>query len=325
MQKHHKKRGVALITILMILAIMVTIATTMTGRMTSSLLRTEGLNFSQKIYWYGQASIELSRMILSNDFQDSDVISLDQIWATPDLIFPVDEGTIAGNLKDNRSCFNINAIGIADKDNIHALPVQQFQALLETLDIEEYAAEVIAESTRDWVDDNNTEDAAQGAEDRIYEARAVAYLAANNLMVDISELRSVEGVTGKIFERIKPYLCALPISNQLINVNTVAIEQSEILYALFKPKHDISEEDFEILLAERPNNGWSSVDDFLASDLLGDITISSEIKEQLSITSDFFELYGIAEFEQRLMALRVLFEIKDKKAIAIRFQYAGVE
>ena len=131
MLKHRKKRGIALITILMILAIMVTVATTMTGRMTSSLLRTEGLNFSQKVYWYGQASVELSRMILNNDFEDSDVISLDQIWATPDLIFPVDEGTISGSLKDRRSCFNVNAIGVADKDDVRALPVQQFQALLE--------------------------------------------------------------------------------------------------------------------------------------------------------------------------------------------------
>ncbi len=43
MTRYHKQRGIALITILMILAIMVTIASTMTGRMTSSLLRTEGL------------------------------------------------------------------------------------------------------------------------------------------------------------------------------------------------------------------------------------------------------------------------------------------
>ena len=325
MLKHRKKRGIALITILMILAIMVTVATTMTGRMTSSLLRTEGLNFSQKVYWYGQASVELSRMILNNDFEDSDVISLDQIWATPDLIFPVDEGTISGSLKDRRSCFNVNAIGVADKDDVRALPVQQFQALLEAVDIEEYTAEVISESTRDWIDENDTEDAAQGAEDRIYEARSVAYLTANNLMVDISELRAVEGVTGKIFERIKPYLCALPVSDQLINVNTVAIEQSDILYALFKPKYEFSQEDFETLLEDRPSNGWSSVDDFLATGVLSGEKISSEIKEQLSITSDFFELYGIAEFEQRLMALKVLFEIEDKKAIAIRFQYAGVE
>ncbi|WP_413700717.1 hypothetical protein ACLKMH_02330 [Psychromonas sp. KJ10-10] len=51
-----KQRGIALITVLMILAIMVTIATTMTGRLTLSLKRTEGLLFSQSVYWYGQVT-----------------------------------------------------------------------------------------------------------------------------------------------------------------------------------------------------------------------------------------------------------------------------
>ena len=325
MSKLHKKRGMALITILMILAIMVSIATTMTGRITSSLLRTEGMNFSQKAYWYGQASVEFSRMILNNDMEDSDVISLDQIWATPDLVFPVDEGTISGNLKDYRSCFNINAIAVADKDDIRALPVQQFQALLEALDIEEYSAEVIAESTRDWLDSNDTEDSAQGAEDRIYEALSVPHLTANDLMVDISELRSVQGVSSQIYEHIKPYLCALPVVDQLVNVNTVSIEQPEILYALFAPENNIAQDEITELLEDRPTSGWNSVEDFLSSSSLPNETISTELQAQLSVTSEFFQLYGVAEFQQQQMALRILFEIENKKATTIRFQYAGIE
>ena len=325
MSKYHKQSGVALITVLMILAIMVTIATTMTARMTSSLLRTEGLSFSQKVYWYGQASVEFSRMILNQDFADSSVVSLDQIWATPEMVFPVDGGSIAGSLKDYRSCFNVNAIAVADKNDARALPVSQFQVLLEALEIEEYAAEVIAESTRDWIDTDNTSDASQGAEDRVYEARSVPHLTANNLMVDISELRAVQGVTGKVYERIKPYLCALPIDNQLINVNTVDLKQSKILYALFKPEIDLSQEDFEQLLEDRPSSGWSSVTEFLEESIFQNETISSDLKAQLSVTSEYFHLYGVAEFDDRIMALKLLFKIEDKKATTIRFQYAGIE
>ncbi|TEW53940.1 general secretion pathway protein GspK [Psychromonas sp. RZ22] len=320
-----KQRGIALITVLMILALMVTIATTMTGRMTASLLRTEGLSFSQKVYWYGQASVEFSRMILNNDMADSSVVSLDQLWATPDMVFPVDEGTIAGRLKDYRSCFNVNAIALADKDDVRALPVRQFQALLEALDVEQYTAEVVAESTRDWIDKNDTVDGSQGAEDRIYEARGVAHLTANNLMVDISELRSVQGVSRAVFEHIKPYLCALPVATQLINVNTVAVDQAEILYALFKPEFNFSIEDFEQLLEDRPTSGWATTNEFLESPMFIDQTIPEDIKSQLSVTSEFFHLYGVAEFDDRLMALKLLFKIEDKKATTVRFQYAGIE
>ncbi|MDA7746297.1 type II secretion system minor pseudopilin GspK [Psychromonas sp.] len=325
MHSASKQNGIALITILMILAIMVTIATTMTGRMTASLLRTEGLSFSQKVYWYGQASVEFSRMILNNDLADSDVVSLDQLWATPDMVFPVDEGTIAGTLKDYRSCFNVNAIALADKDDVKALPVSQFQALLEALELEEYTAEIIAASTRDWIDSNDTVDGSQGAEDRIYEARGVPHLAANNLMVDISELRAVQGVSGKVYERIKPYLCALPVSTQLINVNTVTLDQAEILYALFKPELELTVEDFEQLIEDRPTSGWTSTTQFLESSQLAGYDVPEDIKSQLSVSSEFFHLYGVAQFDDRLMALKLLFKIEDKKATTIRFQYAGIE
>lgn len=325
MHNPHQQRGVALITVLMILAIMVTIAATMTGRMTASLQRTEGLSFSQKVFWYGQASVEFSRMILNKDFADSSVVSLDQMWATPEMVFPVDEGNIAGNLKDFRSCFNINALALANKGDKRALPVSQFQALLEALEIEPYTAELIAESTRDWIDKNETVDAAQGAEDRTYEARGVPYLTANNLMVDISELRAVQGVSSYVYERINPYLCALPVSDQRINVNTVDVNQAEILYAIFQPQFDFSKEDFKSLLEDRPVSGWSSTNDFFASALLSDKSIPEDIKAQLSVSSEFFQLYGIAELDDRLMALKLLFKIENKKATTVRFQYAGVE
>lgn len=319
-----KQRGIALITVLMILAIMVTIATGMTVRMTSSLLRTEGMSFSQNAFWYGQASVEFSRMVLNNDLSDSEVVSLDQMWATSDMVFPVDQGHISGSLKDYRSCFNINAIALEDQGDKRALPVLQFQALLESLELEESTAEIVAESTRDWIDKNETA-SSLGAEDRIYEARGVPHLTANSLMVDISEWRSVQGVSRSVYERISPYLCALPDAEQRINVNTVDVGQSEILYALFNPEFDFLKEDFEALLEERPISGWSSTNEFFATDLFVGKAIPPNIKEQLTVNSEFFHLYSIAEFDGRLMALKLLFKIEDNDSSIIRFQYAGVE
>lgn len=325
MISHKKQAGIALITVLMILAIMVTIATTMTGRMTTSLLRTEGLNYAEKNYWYGQATIELGRMILESDFEDSNVISLDQTWATPNLVFPVDEGTITGNIVDYRSCFNINAISVKGEDNAALLDLTQFKRLLNALEVEDYSVDIIAESTRDWVDSNDTVDESEGAEDRYYEAQKVPHLTANNLMVDISELRSVQGVTGDIYESIKKHLCALPTSEQLINVNTVRQDKGEVLYALFPEELDLSIEDFQNLLDERPISGWSSAEEFLESDLLADKIIPEEVQSQLSVSSDYFELYGSAEFDDRTMVVKSLFNVKDKQATTVRFQFAGIE
>ena len=309
-----KQRGIALITVLMILSIMVTIAATMTGRLTLSLKRTEGLIFSQSVYWYGQAAGDFGRMVLNQDFADSDVVSLDQNWALPDMVFPLENGTISGEFKDLRSCFNLNALGVKDKGNIRATPVTQLQALLEAIGINDYAAEMIAESARDWVDKDDQSNAAQGAEDSIYQARAVPHLAGNNLMVEISELRAVQGVGQKVYERISPYLCAIPSTEQKINVNTVTVEQAAVLFALFDRDFEFSLSDFTKLLEDRPVSGWNKVDDFLASSLFSDVTPSAELKKQLSVTSEYFQLNGAAEFEDRIIAVQLLFQMDEKKS-----------
>tara|TARA_R110001583_G_scaffold7720_9_gene37967 strand:- start:58716 stop:59696 length:981 start_codon:yes stop_codon:yes gene_type:complete len=320
-----KQRGIALITVLMILAIMVTIAATMTGRLTLSLKRTEGLIFSQSVYWYGQAAGDFGRMVLEQDFSDSSIISLDQNWALPEMVFPLENGSIAGEFKDLRSCFNLNTLAEKDKGDVRARPVKQFESLLIELGINDYTAEMIAESSRDWIDTDDESNVAQGAEDSTYQALAVAHLAANNLMVDISELRAVQGVGQKIFERIAPYLCAIPSAEQKINVNTVQIEQAAILYVLFKDELSLSLEDFTQLLEDRPTSGWNSVNDFLASSVFGSSSISSDVTNELSVTSDYFQLNAVADFQERSNAIQVLYEINDKKATVIRYQSGGLK
>lgn len=320
-----RQRGIALITVLLILSIMVTIAATMTGRMTASLLRTEGLNYSEKIYWYGQSAMDYSRLILNDNFADSDVVSLDQSWATANSSFPVDEGTIIGNIIDYRSCFNVNAIAEADDADQRALGVTQFEELLTLLEIEDASAETISESTRDWIDANTTVDVSQGAEDRYYESVNVGHLTANKLMVDISELRSVQGVTAEIYNKLRPYVCALPSSTQAINVNTVDPNKAEILLALFPSELSFTVDEIKELLEDRPTSGWASVSDFLDEDVFGEKIIPETVQAQLSVTSDFFQLFALAEFDERVTLLKMLFKIESKETTAVRFQYAGVD
>lgn len=320
-----KQQGIALITVLMILAIMVTIAATMTGRLTLSLKRTEGLIFSQSVYWYGQAAGDFGRMILNQDIADSSVVSLDQNWATPDMIFPLENGHIGGEIQDMRSCFNLNALGEKDTENSRATPITQFQALLEALGVNDYSAETIAESARDWIDTDTVSNASQGAEDSTYEARSVPHLAGNNLMVEVSELRAVQGVNQSIYEHIAPYLCAIPETDQSINVNTVKVEHAALLYALFEDDFDLPLDDFTQLLEDRPTSGWGSVDEFLGSNLFSGITFSPEFKKHLSVTSKYFQLNGLAEFEDRVIAVQILFEMDDNKAKVIRYQSGGLK
>ena len=318
-----KQQGIALITVLMILAIMVTIAATMTNRLTLGLKRTEGLIFSQSVYWYGQSVADFGRLVLNEDFSDSLVVSLDQSWATKDMVYPLENGSIGGEFKDMRSCFNLNSLAVDDKDGVRATPVRQFQALLETIGLNEYNAEVIADSTRDWIDTDDSSSGGEGAEDSTYQARAVTHLAANNKMVEVSELRAVQGVGQQTYDLISPYLCAIPSDEQVINVNTIEIEQPALLYALFENDLGITLDNFTSLLEDRPTSGWDSVDDFLSETIFDGESIPDAIKSQLSVSSEYFQLNGLAEFEDRIIAVQILFEIDENKAKVIRYQSGG--
>ena len=317
-----KQQGVALLTVLMILSIMVAIAVTMTGRLTTSLKRTEGLVFSQNVYWYGQAAADMGVMLLNEDFQDSEVASLDQTWATPDMVFPLENGNLGGAIKDMRSCFNVNALRDADKDNKQALGITQLRLLLEEIGVEEYAAEIIADSIRDWIDTDDHAGTA-GAEDSVYQARSVPHLAANNLMVDISELRSVHGIGKRTYEAIIPFLCAIPSTEQIINVNTVAVDQAEILYAILGTNSGVELEALQEALKKRPVSGWNNIQAFLGEPSLSQLNVSDEVKKQLAVKSDFFELQGVVEFDERLMAIQLLFKLDKKKASVVRYQSGG--
>ncbi|KPU82846.1 general secretion pathway protein GspK [Psychromonas sp. PRT-SC03] len=319
-----RQKGMALIIVLMILAIMVLLASTMTQRLTLSLKRTQGLMLSQGGYWYAQATAELARMILEDDFSDSKRVSLDQNWATADSKFALENGNISGTIIDMRSCFNLNAIAAPDKGEKRATGVTQLQRLLEALDIDDYRAETISDSVRDWIDADNVSLAEQGAEDSFYEALSVAHLTSNVAMIDISELRAVRSVSKSIFAKISPYLCALPSAQQKINVNTVRVDQAEILYALFPESLNLSIRDFEKLLSDRYKSGWKSVGEFFEEDMFHGLNIPSALKNELSVQSEFFQLNAIVQFSDRLSKVKLLFKMENKKAYTIRYQSSGL-
>ena len=322
--KPSMQQGVALITVLLILSVMVVVATNMTSRLQMELMRTQGQVMSQRAYWYGQAAEAFVKMTLKNALKDNDVVSLDQAWAMTGMSFPLDGGTISGQLKDRQGCFNLNALDAPNKpDGQRPLVAMQFQALLELLEVDGYYAEQITDSMRDWLDADDVAISSQGAEDSFYEGRGIPHLTANSPMVDVSELRAIQAVSAGVYAKVKPYVCVVPMRTWLLNVNTVPLDQPQVFQALFTPL--LSEDQALSLLEERPRNGWATKDEFLqASPLLG-LAITDEMKAQLDVKSQYFELEGIAEFDETKIALQALFQASGKEVKTLRRQYGGVQ
>src|SRR3546814_19972919 len=90
----------------------------------------------------------------------------------------------------------------------------------------------------------------------LFRSRALqaSYLPANRKMADVSELRAVRGVTPKIYARLKPWLCVLPVAEPVqLNVNTLAPAQAPLLAMLLPGKLGLA--DARAVLAARPAGG----------------------------------------------------------------------
>ena len=320
-----RQSGIALLTVLLILAVMVIVASNMSSRLQLELRRTTNMITHQQALWYVYGAESLVVKGLKQTLKDDDSINLDQYWAVDGMVYPVDNGQIAGQVKDMASCFNVNAVTGSDNDKGQApLAVQQFRQLLELLDIDTYDAEQLADAVRDWIDSDSNVVSSYGVEDAYYESLDYPYQAANQPLLNVSELRAIKGFTQGVYRRVSPYLCALPTATLEINVNTVAEDQPEILSALFSGK--LSVDLAQTLLEQRPSSGWTDVADFLALPELSGIEITAAEKDSFAITSGYFMAQLQAQFDTATVRVESLFKAENKDAVyVISRQFGGAQ
>lgn len=162
----------------------------------------------------------------------------------------------------------------AAKAELDKTQIKRLQKLLELIELKPELAQAIA----DWIDPDADLQFPDGAEDSDYTALDPPYLAANRSFISVSELRFVKGFDREAYDRLAPYVCALP-SGVPLNVNTA---QAPVLAALGE---DIALKDVENLLENRPQTGYKNVDEFLNA---AKLTVNAQVKAQLSVASQYF-------------------------------------
>ena len=305
-----KSRGIALLSVLLVLSLMVILAGEMSQAFRQQLSRSQSQQSLDQAYWFAMSAEQLATMALQQTFaSDPETINLGQAWAQANTQFPVEGvggapgGTISGQLHDAQACFNINALANSNRDTTgEAAPeVQVFQALLQYLGLTPTDAEQIAQATRNWV--SNNELAAQGADDSHYGGLPVPYLSGKAPMRDVSEWRTVAGVVPVVAIRVMPFLCALPTTALAVNVNTIASDQPELLAALYIEQLPVDQA--ATVLGERPEKGWDSVEAFLSQPQLANFA-STGVNKRLAVTSQYFKLTASASTGNSTMMLNSL-------------------
>jgi len=105
-----QQRGVALITVMMVLAMVVLIAVTMSGRLQLELQRQINTQQRQQALWLALGAEQFIQRLLKQSVLDKETTNLSQQWATQGVVFPVGQATISGTITDMQACFNLNSL-----------------------------------------------------------------------------------------------------------------------------------------------------------------------------------------------------------------------
>jgi len=283
MQAESSERGAALLTVLLLVAVISVLAAGALEKLRlSTRLAENGAAMEQaRAFAYATETVATIRVnaILG---QDAARTTLQGGWAGHPFAITVPGGQATLTVADGDNCFNLNGlVGETQQSGVYTAQqdqVLEFIRLMKLVGIPGQSADGIAAATADWIDSDGNP-LPNGAEDTAYLGKAPHYRAANTLMTDISELRAIAGVTSDIYAKLAPWVCTLPTAKpSMINVNTLEPEQAPLLAMLFPDTMDVSKA--RALLLARPVTGYGSTDEFWQQPVLANLNADMNVKSQ---------------------------------------------
>ncbi len=282
MKTGKSERGVALITALLIMALLATLGANLAWESYLDVRRTMTMLYHDE---GSQAALGAESWVMSlllDDAQDSETDHFGEIWAVEMPVLPVEsdtiQGVLQGDIQDLQGRFNVNNL-VSRNGKIDREAVDQFRRLLIAIDLDPR----IADKAADWIDADQ-EAELSGAEDAIYSGMNPPYRAANQKLTSVSELAALEGMDKATMDVLLPHVIALP-GRTLVNVNTAT---GPVLQSL---NDNISAQVAESLMAEREETGFANVETAFAPYL------GQEDARELQETSDFFQLKVIVQID----------------------------
>nr|WP_026376220.1 type II secretion system minor pseudopilin GspK [Aestuariibacter salexigens] len=323
-----RQRGVALLIILLIVALVSVLATDMGARLQLQIARVTNIKDANQAYWYAMGAEHFARKSIQQVMElDNGVVSLSQPWAQ-EIAYPLEGGGIEAELKDLQSCFNINALQDnrepgASGDEAENEAIQAFHLLLQRLpaNIPSFEADTFRDSVADWLD-NDGNLRPYGAEDSDYESLEHPYLAANALMVNKTELRMVNGANMEWLPALLPVVCAIPSTTELqININTLTEDTAAVLAAVT----GLSLEDAKNQIRSRPVDGYDDIADFYAQPEIQALQLSDTRRNWLVTSTEHFILTTKTRYNNASFVMSSVFKVgEDNQVSVIRREFGGV-
>ena len=213
MSRQH--RGVALVSVLLVVAVATALAYAMVDRQGFAIAHSQQTFAGSQARQFALGGEQYARQVLYADWEWENTPPIDTLleeWSAPAEPFAVRGGALEIRIQDLERRFNLNAVS---SNREGAQNTARLKRLLAALGIDAN----LADRWVDWVDADQ-DVTALGSEDAAHLMGDPPRRAANQRAAHVSEFVVATGLDAQAFERLRPHITVLPIDDLHINVNT---------------------------------------------------------------------------------------------------------
>mgnify|MGYP001282760289 FL=1 len=288
---YFRDKGVVLISILLIVLLLSSVAVLFGNKYLLSLKRAQYLEF-QTVSLNSFRNIEsLSQKIIEDEFRfNSKKLSKNNPIINNEIFLNINNAQIRGKIVDASNCFNINSIVYKENNNYleNTKSIEAFRRIMTLYDIENNVIEEMIDQIIDWIDkDSNPR--TYGLEDYYYSGplHSPREYSAMRLFVSVDELKSIPAVKEVNWNIFEKNFCSVPVKEDLsININTLLNEDKYLISAFF-PNMDLN--DAEYLIDSIPVQGFENIDNLKKA--FPNLDFSSPYG-RIKFNSNLFELHA---------------------------------
>jgi len=307
---HSKDKGVVLISILLIVLLLSSIAVLFGNKYFLSLKRAQYIEFQTLSLNIFRNMESLAQDKIKKELRfNSNKLTKDNPIINEPMVFNLNGADIFGKISDYGNCFNINSIVTLNDSNYveNKNAVAAFRKILSLNEIDNNIIEEVIDQTIDWID-KDTNPRAYGLEDYYYSGplHSPREYTGMRLMISIEELKSIPAVKQIDWNIFKNHFCAIPILNELsLNINTLGLEDAYLLSSIFS---NLTIKDAEYILDNIPKSGFDDLNNFIRSFPDLDLELAYG---NITVTSNIFELNSEVKFNKFISSSKSIIIYED--------------
>lgn len=302
-----KERGVAMLTALLVVALIATMATSMVWQQWRAVQTEIAGRGRLQSSWILSGALDWAKLILREDAQSGRPTALTESWAVPlaetristflaadrDNTDDAPDAFLSGRIVDAQSRLNLRTLFDAQANKVSAAEVNALRRLFATINVRQDTAEKIANGIQDAL--------ASGDSDSM----------THPLMPQEVRQLSWFGIDLSTIEKMTPYVVLLPVPTS-INVNTA---EKEVLAAVMNVDIGTAQR----LVQRRQQSPFKTV-----SDVEPHVPPTVVLDPQrVSTVSNYFEVHGRLRLADQVLTESSLVERRGIELVTLTRQRAG--